>query len=123
MKPEIKEMWVNALPNYKQGKKCLRDQDDEFCCLGVLCDIYVQTGNTEWDVYRPVNQEYGYVILGNTAFLPDEVVEWAGLDSENPSFINSEHSEADNEGKVFLSALNDRGYTFEEIKQVIAKHF
>ena len=123
MKPEIKELWINALPNYRQGKQCLRDRDDEFCCLGVLCDIYVQTGNAKWDVYRLVNQEYGYGILGNTVFLPDEIVEWAGLDNESPFYIDPEHPEARYDGVVYLSTLNDKGYTFEEIKQVIKKHF
>ena len=122
MKPEIKELWINALPNYRQGKQCLRDPNDKFCCLGVLCDLYVkETGKAEWEVYRLVNQEYG--ILGNTAFLPEEVAEWAGLNSGNPGYNDPEHPEAYSGGVVTLSNLNDKGYTFDEIKQVIQKHF
>lgn len=122
MKPEIKELWINALPNYKQGKQCLRDQDDKFCCLGVLCDIYVkETGKAEWEDNHYYNQNY--IILGKGEHLPHEVVEWAGLDSENPSFIDPEHPEAESNDAVYLTNLNDKGYTFEEIKQVIKKHF
>jgi hypothetical protein len=35
------EQWVEALRSmkYKQGKKVLRSPNDEFCCLGVLCDV------------------------------------------------------------------------------------
>ena len=117
MKPEIKEMWVNALPNYKQGKKCLRDQDDKFCCLGVLCDLYVkETGKAEWD-------DDSHTILGCEQLLPHDVVEWAGLDNENPFYIDPEHLEAAEDNEVYLTVLNDRGYTFEEIKQVISKYF
>jgi len=41
MKPEIKQMWVEALRSgkYKQGQYRLRRNDDSFCCLGVLCDV------------------------------------------------------------------------------------
>lgn len=33
--------WIHALESgkYKQGQNCLRDQNNKFCCLGVLCDI------------------------------------------------------------------------------------
>ncbi len=41
MNKEIKEKWVGALRShtYKQGKNVLRDGDNKFCCLGVLCDV------------------------------------------------------------------------------------
>ena len=122
MKPEIKELWVNALPNYKQGKQCLRDEYDKFCCLGVLCDLYVkETGKAEWDDNVYYNENY--TIFGEEELLPHEVVEWAGLDEQNPFYIDPEHSLAESDGAVYLTALNDRGYTFDEIKQVISKHF
>lgn len=37
----IKEKWIAALKSgeYKQGTGCLRDADDNYCCLGVLGDI------------------------------------------------------------------------------------
>lgn len=41
LKPEAKEAWIKALRsgNYKQGRAILRTLDNEFCCLGVFCDI------------------------------------------------------------------------------------
>lgn len=41
MKVALKTKWLEKLRSgeYKQGKYCLRDYKDEFCCLGVLCDI------------------------------------------------------------------------------------
>lgn len=37
----IQEQWLQALEsgNYKQGKRKLRSIGDEYCCLGVACDL------------------------------------------------------------------------------------
>ena len=44
MKSLVQE-WIEALRSkkYKQGRSCLRYKD-EFCCLGVLCDIVYPEG-------------------------------------------------------------------------------
>lgn len=41
MNADVKAKWVEALRSgrYKQGFEKLRSAGDEFCCLGVLCDI------------------------------------------------------------------------------------
>ena len=41
MNAELKAKWVEALRSgrYKQGRGFLRNANDEFCCLGVLCDV------------------------------------------------------------------------------------
>jgi hypothetical protein len=41
MKQEWKDKWTAALRSgkYKQGKGKLRNFDNTYCCLGVLCDI------------------------------------------------------------------------------------
>lgn len=41
MRNVTKEEWVTALRSgeYRQGKGFLRNSDDEYCCLGVLCDL------------------------------------------------------------------------------------
>lgn len=41
MDNDLKQIWVNALRsgNYTQGKRALRTANDEYCCLGVLCDL------------------------------------------------------------------------------------
>ena len=46
MKPEIQAEWVAALRSgeYKQGTGVLRSEANEFCCLGVLCDLAVKAG-------------------------------------------------------------------------------
>lgn len=41
MDPELKAKWVAALRSgeYKQGRRALRSVANEFCCLGVLCEV------------------------------------------------------------------------------------
>lgn len=56
--PELKTKWVEALRSgkYKQGKYWLRSSKDEFCCLGVLCDV-AQTDEMCW---HPNANDKGY---------------------------------------------------------------
>lgn len=39
--PELKQRWVSALRSgkYRQGHNCLKDIDNDYCCLGVLADL------------------------------------------------------------------------------------
>lgn len=42
MDPELKQKWIAALKSgeYKQGKSCLHDvEQDTYCCLGVLNEV------------------------------------------------------------------------------------
>ena len=47
MNAELKKKWLEALRSgkYRQGKHKLRNHNNEFCCLGVLCDV---ADNTKW---------------------------------------------------------------------------
>jgi len=102
MDPNIKKQWIEALRSgkYKQGRYWLRHRN-EFCCLGVLCDLHAQATNCEW------NTDENY--LGAAQALPKEVVNWAGLDSEDP-FINEER----------VSSYNDRmKRNFDQIADLI----
>jgi hypothetical protein len=94
MKPEIKAKWVEALRSgeYKQGKGLLAE-DNKFCCLGVLCEVS--------------GMPYDHVRF----FLPNEVKEWAGLDSRNPMLPTGD----------LLSDLNDNGKRFTTIANLIEK--
>jgi hypothetical protein len=114
MNPEIKAMWVSALRsgNYKQGHGSLRNTDNEYCCLGVLCDL-MPNADGKWYI---VEEHYGsiYEFAGMSELLPESVMVWANLDSPNPK-INLGRGEY-----VELSVLNDmRRYTFEAIAIVI----
>jgi hypothetical protein len=80
MRPEIRARWTAALRSgeYEQGRQCLRS-DDEFCCLGVLCDLAAKDG-----VITPVEQTDTWIYDGYTDFLPEAVRDWAGIEHGNP---------------------------------------
>ena len=114
MKKDIKEKWVKALRSgeYKQGKYVLRSQADEYCCLGVLCDLFVKEHNLEWiptDAKDPSErvQQY-YALLGNGGILPFAVREWADFlyDHQAP-----------------VIRRNDTDISFAEIADYIEENF
>lgn len=120
MNAEIKKLWVDKLrdPATKQAKGALK-RDDAFCCLGVLCDIYISaTGLTSWETGDDVDGgvRIGFRIPGSkhveTAVLPVAVSNWAGLDSSDPHvYINLKDNN--------LTNVNDNIATFPEIADLI----
>lgn len=119
MNIEVKRNWLNALESgeYTKTEGALKTESGAYCCLGVLCDLYIkETGVGFWKA-----KENSHIIefcnpLEKTfeeALLPQEVVEWAGLDSSDP-YVEDENFELDS-----LSELNDNTDTFEEVIQVI----
>lgn len=123
MDPEIGEHWAEELESgrYKKGRGALRAELDdgtvEHCCLGVLCDMHRQaTGRGEWDGER-------YVLDGKptASVLPDEVVEWAGIEgsfAHNPE-IDGTSLAAWNDGSADLAR---RSLPFDEIAGLIREH-
>lgn len=109
MNPQVKEKWLSALRSgdYKQTQLHLRT-DDGFCCLGVLCDLYGKEHNVEWKL---MNNDHFYVFQDGAAALPLSVIEWAGVEDDNPEIC-----------KTPLSRLNDNGSTFNEIADLIEEH-
>ena len=105
MDQNIKKQWVEALRSgiYEQGRYWLR-HEDEFCCLGVLCDLHAQATNREWEVYNDVG-----IYLGCDEILPSEVVKWAGLDNDDP-FIHEQKTSSYND---------DKGLDFDQMSDLI----
>jgi hypothetical protein len=131
MKRHIKQRWLEALRSgkYRQGRQALRTRSatvvfegsvDQFCCLGVLCDLAVKDG-VEMNVSVPYR---GLAYYGHTSnFLPTEVLEWAGLDNSNPVFetlaplpVKIQKEVGHNKN---LAAANDAGATFNQIADII----
>ena len=108
MNKEIKQQWIAALTSgkYKQGKGQLRD-GNKFCCLGVLCNLHAQA-HPEMVAMETYRGEY----MGEAAWLPDEVIEWAGLDSPNGVYTRGEDIDT-------LASDNDCGYSFRKIAKII----
>lgn len=78
MKQEFKAKWLADLRSgqYKQGRKQLRDEYDQYCCLGVLCDGL----GVRWE---KLVSNYGASFSDpdgmSTAYLPEDVRELVGI--------------------------------------------
>lgn len=102
MKQDVKEKWVAALRSgeYQQTQSELKDLRGGFCCLGVLCDLYLNEKGLKWEHDR----EGHNVVDGEYGLLPPSVSEWAGLDN-NPQVLYATKSER--EQWWSLSTIND----------------
>lgn len=109
MNARIKARWLKALRSgrYRQGQKQLRTENG-FCCLGVLCDLARRSGVADWNNDGHFDGEYAY--------LPESVVEWAGLNTQDPKVIQRKDLP-----KKLLSTLNDSGKSFKQIALYIEK--
>jgi hypothetical protein len=120
MNTEIAKSWVNALRsgNYKQQTGGLGTEklngDAKFCCLGVLCDLYVKTNpEAEMEVgirtrVTPAGEPVHILeYFGDSCFLPNSISTWAGV----PRDFEEE-----------LAMRNDAGATFEELATAIEQN-
>lgn len=115
MNQEVKTKWLDALRSgkYEQGQSFLR-VDDTFCCLGVLCDIYLKEKNLNW-IQVNVDDDpilYSCMRFTEDEVLPEEVMKWVSLDTPDPR-ITSKNAQ--------VSELNDDSYSFNEIADLIEK--
>ena len=109
MNPQIKQKWVDALRSgeYQQTQNRLHDENG-FCCLGVLCDLYLKENQLEWE--PSTHYKNVYVFQDMATILPLSVMKWVGVGEGNPLV---------NDGDSSLAELNDKGSTFIEISNVI----
>lgn len=112
MKKKVKKLWVEALRsgNYKQGKYGLK-REDEFCCLGVLCDLHAKENSRNWE---PIPYDKFEMYGGQTAILPVVVRKWAGLDQSVPVLKSPK-----DDSTLDAVVLNDGGATFAQIADLI----
>ena len=124
MKADVKDRWVNALRSgdYKQGTQCLLSESGSYCCLGVLCDLYMKETKEEVE-WETTEDSYGDKMkvasfLGYTTILPETIREWAGLNEQSPSVT---YVDMDGEGGYFmLSNLNDEhDASFDQLAELI----
>lgn len=121
MKQEIAQQWAAALPNYKQCAGTLHNVADNFCCLGVLCDLAVKAKVIPEPKYFRERGVYHYA--NHDCTLPQEVRCWAGMHSSDGNLrVAVQTATMRQEGKS-LMRCNDLGATFEEIAGVIATHW
>lgn len=139
LKPEIKQLWLEGLRSgdFSQCPGKLSDGTG-YCCLGVLSELAVREGvamkeDEPYEVNLPypsegVRIEHQVTYDGSLNYLPKSVAEWAfepfdayQVNYENPR-VNEVRPETDvNYGgpTTTLSELNDDGFTFEQIADVI----
>lgn len=127
MNPEVKQKWIDALRSgkYEQGSGKLRTPNG-YCCLGVLCDLYAQEHNTQWEFRgydenaNPHPMDYWYFEDRNY-YLPESVMDWAGLKTHNP-LVRVDVEDNDEDNGYFqdeIANVNDLGYTFMDLSKII----
>lgn len=126
MDETIKQKWVAELRSgkYQQGKQFLKQRlpgqlEYHYCCLGVLCELYIQ--ETGKNIAELISDNIVY-FGGAACSLPAEVVAWAGLDYGLPEVV-LEPGDPDYGflSRRKLSCLNDIGIPFEEIAGIIER--
>jgi len=113
MDKRIKALWIEALESgeYKQSTGSLRytpedSGEPKFCCLGVLCEVAIKDGlDIEFD---PEGETYD----GCSAFLPEKVQHWAGLEDEG-GYVRSVDSGYLQTHVEYTVPGGDYGYTEE----------
>jgi hypothetical protein len=117
---EIAEKWVTALESgeYTQGFGVLQ-QDGKYCCLGVLCELAVKEGIIQPPTLDIDNSyQYGSFETWSTETLPDEVIEWAQMNS-NEGMISLNY---DDKSYCSLIDMNDSRVSFKQIAEKIREH-
>lgn len=106
MDKDIAGIWVKALRsgNYEQGSGNLQNMNG-FCCLGVLCDLGSKNGVT---TIKTDDR-----LVGNYLSNQKSIVSWSGVGSTKGDFGDG----------VSLADLNDGGTNFNELADLIEKHW
>lgn len=103
MTKEAAEKWAAALRSgqYKQCQGRLKNEKDEYCCLGVLCDI---------NGFNPMYMDF---------YVPKELR--VALEMKHSAGIFKSTNKYQNEYN--LSKLNDDGVSFLAIADLIEKNW
>lgn len=112
---EIRDMWATALESdkYEQGQSRLTivrpDGGERDCCLGVLCKLAVDAGVIK---RLRIHPDSHHVIYGDESdesgsTLPLAVMQWAGLNVNNPAVTHADRSQSVAE---FNDAVGSDGY-------------
>lgn len=116
--PILKEKWISALRSgqYKQGRGRLRNEDDHYCCLGVLCEVM----GIPWE---PSEETGDMSYAGSIAYVPGQYAQQIGITPGG--LFDKEITMSDLDDQTFsgVAALNDAGYSFAVIANVIEKQF
>lgn len=122
MNQEIKQKWLTALRSgeYEQGRETLRSLDNKFCCMGVLCDLYIKENQAEdkkvdWNI-NPYRKAYSFEEC--SSLTPNVVLEWAGIDTELDLGPYVPHP-IEGYGLSSVGVMNDMSVSFIDIADII----
>lgn len=130
MHEEIAKKWVARLrdPEAKQAQEILGTPDGARCCLGVLCDIYAEeVKGAKW----ATDDVSGYQFMDrhwepSKSYLTTDVMEWAGMAHPSgtlPVHLPTTGKDGSDELSGSLAGLNDGGWSFTRIAEVIDKNW
>ncbi|MBO6542341.1 MAG: hypothetical protein JJ939_11500 [Alphaproteobacteria bacterium] len=104
------ERWLRELEttDKKQGKKVLRSKDDEYCCLGIGCELIGLEPQTTNALCC-----YSYGANWYDELAPTELIEYLGL------YTYWGSPRRDDKGAEDIASMNDHGKTFKEIAAII----
>lgn len=113
MNEEVKVKWVAALRSgeYQQGQDSLRTYYlgvEQFCCLGVLCDLHARETGKHWSSDVEANR---FKYDGEEELLPRSVAAWAGLDTSPVIQFGGQ--------PLAITEVNDGGESFLDIADAI----
>lgn len=112
---EHRKLWIEALRSrkYKQGKNQLRDYNNNYCCLGVACEIAIKNGlNINVALEGRI-----YSYDGVDDILPDNVRNYYGLVTNHGSYQTGKYKEQ----RSLVEDNDDYQYEFIKISNIIEK--
>ena len=118
MDPKVKARWITALRsgNIKQTKHKLHRTDGSMCCLGVLSHHAYQAGV----VSRVPKLSGVFAYNDQISSLTSDICRWAGLVNDHAITAGGLMPFTDREKRyVYLDDLNDSGFTFDQIADLI----
>lgn len=120
MKKDIAMKWAKALRSgeYKRGIGQLRDNNNKFCCLGVLCNLHAQA-HPKIAAAQQDRCDY----MHHASYLPPAVQRWAGMKSEDGN-VPFELAPRIKGNKVEdLASMNDWNMSFGKLATFIEKNW
>lgn len=110
---------------YKQGQSALRNEKNEFCCLGVACDI----ANAQWSE-EPRAQTFQIKVYtvegGNFNMIPRQLFKATGFSTVGGKLKKTITVRRKNGMKQKYDSLwkmNDNGLSFKFIAKILRKHY
>ena len=127
---QIIRKWVDELRSgkWKQGDGRLATGPDYFaeskevryCCLGVLCEMAVESGIISRFSTHSRGYAYGKSEMDSRiCLLPVAVIDWAGFSEDEGGLNDDPMIECPDRSPIRCSAANDHGATFPEIASMI----